>query len=325
MKSYNEISEIIGSAMANLNWDREPKGLYEPIAYVLSMGGKRIRPALTLMATNMYKDDISDAILPALGIEVFHNFTLLHDDIMDKAPIRRGRPTVHIKWNDNTAILSGDVMQIAAYQLIAHTPAIHLKKVIDLFSITAAEICDGQQYDVDFEKRGDVTADEYIEMIRLKTAVLIGAALKIGAIIGGASNEDAERLYQFGTNIGLAFQLKDDLLDVYGDEKTFGKMIGGDIVSNKKTYLMIHALSCAKGEIEKELHTWIANNNPSDIDSKIRAIQSIFSQLEVDKICEEKMTEFYTKAIANLEKLNISNNKTQELRNLAQKLMSRKD
>jgi geranylgeranyl diphosphate synthase, type II len=325
MKSFDEVCEIVSQEISKLDWDKTPNGLYAPIEYILSLGGKRLRPAMTLMACNLYTDHISQSIYSALGIEVFHNFTLLHDDIMDNADIRRGKPTVHIKWNNNTAILSGDVMQISAYQLMTETPTPHLKRSLDLFSRTAAEICEGQQYDVEFEKMSQVQADEYIEMIRLKTAVLIAAGLKIGSWIGGAGDEDADLLYDFGINIGLAFQLKDDLLDVYGDEATFGKKIGGDILCNKKTFLLINAINLAKDEDLSLLNAWLANNNPTQSAEKIEAITSLFTKLEVDKICEEKMAYFYDKAIAKLDKLSIDDNKTQELRNLAQKLMSRKD
>ena len=325
MLTFNEITEIITSEIEQLNWSKEPRGLYEPIGYVLGLGGKRIRPALTLMAANLFQDDVQPAINTALGIEVFHNFTLLHDDIMDRADVRRGRLTVHKKWNDNTAILSGDVMQIAAYQLIAKTPASCLKPVLDLFSQTAAEICEGQQYDVDFENRSEVKADEYLEMIRLKTAVLLGCALQCGAWIGGAGGEDAQNLYDFGINIGLAFQLKDDLLDVYGDEATFGKKIGGDILCNKKTYLLIHALELATGETQKELNKWLNISNENISDEKISSVTKIYNQLGVRTICEDKMLEFYTKAVAKLDKVSVSDTKKQELRNLAAKLMSRND
>ncbi|MBN2765065.1 MAG: polyprenyl synthetase family protein [Paludibacteraceae bacterium] len=324
MKTFEEITEIVSNEIDKLNWKKKPHGLYEPIAYVLSLGGKRIRPALTLMACNLYSENINAAIAPALGIEVFHNFTLLHDDIMDKAPIRRGKPTVHIKWDDNTAILSGDVMQITAYQLITKSPANILKEILDLFSITAVEICEGQQHDVDFEQRNTVTADEYIEMIRLKTAVLLGCALKIGAIVGGAGNADADALYDFGINIGLAFQLKDDLLDVYGDEANFGKKIGGDILSNKKTYLLIHALNLAEDAHKKELTQWLTTKEFKD-EEKITAVTSIFNTLGVKRICEDKMQFFYHKAIASLDKVNVDVNKKQELRKLAENLMYRND
>lgn len=325
MKTFQEISEIVSAELEQLNWNKEPQGLYEPIAYVLGMGGKRIRPALTLMACNLFSDEVQPAVNTALGLEVFHNFTLLHDDIMDRADVRRGQPTVHKKWDDNTAILSGDVMQIAAYQLIANTPLTQLKKVLDLFSTTAAEICEGQQYDVDFEKREDVKAEEYLEMIRLKTAVLLGCALQCGAWIGGAGEEDAQHLYDFGINIGLAFQLKDDLLDVYGDQATFGKKIGGDILCNKKTYMLIHALKLAKGNDAVELTKWLNTSDEKLSDDKILAVTSLFNKLGVRTICEEKMNEFYTKAVANLQKVSVFEDKKQELRKIAEKLMFRND
>ena len=253
MYTFNEVLSIVNTEIEQINWKRVPTGLYEPIEYILSLGGKRLRPAITLMSYDLYADDIMPAVKPALGLEVFHNFTLLHDDIMDRADMRRGKPTVHKKWNDNTAILSGDVMQIEAYKLIAGTPVEHLKVVLDLFSKTATEICEGQQLDMEFESRTNVTADEYIEMICLKTAVLLAAGAQIGAILGGGSDEDAANLYNFGNAIGLAFQLKDDLLDVYGNESNFGKKIGGDILCNKKTYLLIHALKKAEGNDAEEL------------------------------------------------------------------------
>jgi geranylgeranyl diphosphate synthase type II len=324
LKTFNEISSLVAIELDKLNWARQPHGLYDPIAYILSLGGKRVRPALTLMACEIFKDDISVAILPALGVEVFHNFTLLHDDIMDKALIRRSKETVHIKWDENTAILSGDVMQIEAYKLIATTPNDVLKKVLDLFSTTATEICEGQQYDMEFETRMNVDANEYIEMIRLKTAVLLGCALKIGALIGGSNDNDAQLLYDFGINIGLAFQLKDDLLDVYGDETTFGKKTGGDILCNKKTYLLITALKNAKNEDGEELLYWLDIQNGRELE-KINAVKDIYNRLGVKKICEDKMSFFYNKAVANLDDLDVSDTKKHELRKLALKLMSRND
>jgi geranylgeranyl diphosphate synthase, type II len=325
MKTFKEIAQIISSEIDQIDWNKEPRGLYEPIGYVLSLGGKRIRPTLTLMACNLFSNDVQVAVNTAIALEVFHNFTLLHDDIMDRADVRRGRPTVHKKWDDNTAILSGDVMQIASYQFIAKTPSQYLKLVLDLFSQTAAEICEGQQYDVDFENRKVVKAEEYLEMIRLKTAVLLGCALKTGAWIGGAEEEDAQLLYDFGINIGLAFQLKDDLLDVYGDEKTFGKKIGGDILCNKKTYLLIHALELAKGNDVTELQNWLLNSDENLSEEKIKAVTSVFDRLGVKTICEDKMQFFYSKAIAKLDKVAVLENKKQELRKLAEKLMFRND
>ena len=325
MKSLNEITRLIATELEQINWSKEPKGLYEPIGYVLSLGGKRIRPTLTLMACNLFSEDVQSAMNTAIGLEIFHNFTLLHDDIMDKADVRRGHLTVQKKWDDNTAILSGDVMQIASYQFMAKTPATYLKPVLDLFSQTAAEICEGQQYDVDFEKREQVKGEEYLEMIRLKTAVLLGCALKTGAWIGGAGEEDAHLLYDFGINIGLAFQLKDDLLDVYGDEATFGKKIGGDILCNKKTYLLIHALELAKGNNASEIQKWLRISDNNLANEKIKAITSLYDTLGVKTICEDKMQYFYSKAIANLKKVSVLENKKQELRNLAEKLMFRQE
>jgi geranylgeranyl diphosphate synthase type II len=325
MKSIDQLTTIIHSGIDKINWKKEPRGLYDPIDYVLSLGGKRIRPLLTLMACNLFSDNIQPALNTALGIEIFHNFTLLHDDIMDRADVRRGQLTVHKKWNDNTAILSGDVMQIASYQFIAKTPEKYLKQTLDLFSQTAAEICEGQQYDVDFEKRENVTGDEYLEMIRLKTAVLLGCSLKTGAWIGGAGEEDAKNLYDFGINIGLAFQLKDDILDVYGDESTFGKKIGGDILCNKKTYLLIQAIELAKENDASELKNWLSTSDPTSAFSKINAVTSVYNRLGVKAICEDKMQFFYNKGIENLEKVSVSENKKQELRNLAEKLMLRQE
>ncbi len=324
MKSFNEITEIVSAEIAKLNWSMQPQGLYEPIAYTLSMGGKRLRPALTLMACNLYSENLEPAIAPALGIEVFHNFTLLHDDIMDRADIRRGRPTVHKRWDDNTAILSGDVMQIAAYQLIAQTPLEYLKPVLDLFSATAREICEGQQLDVDFEAIDEVKPDDYLEMIRLKTAVLLACSLKTGALIGGANIVDANELYEFGLNMGLAFQLKDDLLDVYGDEAAFGKKIGGDILCNKKTYLLIHALKLAKGADFEDLSNCLKKSYQQP-EEKIKRVTEMYNKLKVKNICEDKMMFYFDKAVANLDKLKVETAKKHELRNLAEKLLSRID
>lgn len=324
MKTFQDIQTIISASLAQLSWERAPKGLYAPVEYTLSIGGKRIRPALTLMACNLFSDNLESAIRPALGIEIFHNFTLLHDDIMDKADIRRGKPTVHKQWNENTAILSGDVMQIVAYQLISESPTQNLPKILEVFSNTAIEVCEGQQYDMDFENRADVQPDEYIEMIRLKTAVLLGCALYIGAVIGGAEESDAHYLYEFGINMGLAFQLKDDLLDVYGDVASFGKKVGGDIVCNKKTYLLIQAKELATGEVKIKLDGWLSAPNP-DHETKIREVTLIYNQLGVKKICEDTMSVYYEKAIAFLGKVSVESYKKQELRKLAEILMFRND
>ncbi len=324
MKSFEDILKLVNQSLESLNWERQPAGLYAPIGYTLSLGGKRIRPALTLMASNLYTDELKNAIPPALGIEIFHNFTLLHDDIMDRAELRRGKPTVHVKWDDNTAILSGDVMQIAAYELVSEAPASVLKPVLDLFTRTAVEICEGQQYDMEFEAREVVSANEYIEMIRLKTAVLLGCALKTGAIIGGADEEDAQNLYAFGENIGLSFQLMDDILDVYGDEKTFGKKIGGDILCNKKTYLLIHALNKATGVVSHQLDALLKGAAQSP-EEKIEKVTEIYNTLEVRKIAEDAMDGYYHNAIAHLAKVKVSDERKHNLLQLAQQLMNRKE
>ena len=325
MYTFNEVLSIVNSEVEQINWKREPFGLYEPIEYILSLGGKRLRPAITLMACNLYSDEVMKALKPSIGLEIFHNFTLLHDDIMDRADMRRGKPTVHRVWNDNTAILSGDVMQIEAYKWIAEAPENQLKIVLDLFSKTASEICEGQQLDMEFEQRSDVTADQYIEMIRLKTAVLVAAGCRIGAIIGGSDEEDALNLYDFGNYIGLAFQLKDDLLDVYGNEASFGKKIGGDILCNKKTYLLIHTLKTAQGKDNEELMYWLGNNEKADQEDKIKAVTAIFTRLKAREICENAMQHYYDLATESLDKVKVPEARKEQLRKLAQKLMSRDD
>lgn len=317
MQTIEEYIELINKAVANIEYPKTPFGLYEPVKYQLDMGGKRVRPLLTLMACDMFGGDIDSAISPALGLEIFHNFTLLHDDVMDKAEIRRGRPTVHIAWSENTAILSGDAMQIVATQKVCDVPANVHKEVLDLYNKTALEICEGQQYDMEFESREDVTVKEYINMIRLKTAVLIGCALKMGAIIGGATPQQSDALYKFGENIGLAFQLQDDYLDVYGDAKTFGKKIGGDILNNKKTYMLISAMTLAEGETKERLLALL--DGPQD-DNKIEQVTAIYTELGIDKMAREKISEYSQKALAYLN--NIPNN--EELKEFANSLTERK-
>lgn len=322
MLSFNEILQKIENEISQLSFEYPPKSLYDPIEYILSLGGKRIRPALALMACNLYKENVDNAINPALGIEVFHNFTLLHDDLMDKADKRRNKPTVHKVWNDNTAILSGDAMLIAAYQLIGKTKPEHLKEVFDLFTATALEICGGQQYDMEFESRADVTEPEYMEMIRLKTAVLLACSLKTGAIIGGASKEDATHLYEFGINIGLAFQLQDDLLDVYGDTATFGKNIGGDIICNKKTFMLIHAFELASAGQKAILNNWISKDTfvPAE---KIEAVTTIYKELLLKDIVTAKMQKYYDKAMEHLAELNVPAEKLTILKEVTNHLMYR--
>lgn len=322
MLSFKEIQEKIEREIGQLEFDCPPKSLYEPITYILSLGGKRIRPALVLMAYNLYREDVEKAIRPAIGLEVFHNFTLLHDDLMDQADKRRNKPTVHKVWNANTAILSGDAMLIAAYQLIGETAPEHLKEVLDLFTRTALEICGGQQYDMEFESRMDVSEEEYLEMIRLKTAVLLACSLKTGAILGGVSREDAENLYRFGINIGLAFQLQDDLLDVYGDTKTFGKNIGGDILCNKKTFLLINALRRAEGEQKAQLEHWIARKD-FDAAEKIAAVTNIYNVLGLKELSEAKMQTYYAEGMKNLAALSVSEERLAVLKEVTSRLMFR--
>ena len=322
MHTFEQLLQRIEQAVADLRFDCPPQSLYDPIAYTLALGGKRIRPALTLMASDLYQADIERAIRPAIGLEVFHNFTLLHDDLMDAADVRRNQPTVHKKWNANTAILSGDAMLIVAYQLIGQTTPELLKPVLDLFTQTALEICGGQQYDMEFESRLDVTEAEYMEMIRLKTAVLLACALKMGALLGGAPEEDAERLYAFGIHIGLAFQLQDDLLDVYGDPKTFGKRIGGDILCNKKTFLLINALRLADAEQRESLMSWIERKD-FNAQEKIQAVTHIYNVLGLKSLTESRIEALYEQANANLRALTVAPERTSILKSVCDKLMHR--
>lgn len=318
-----QLQQQVEKAIANINWVQEPTGLYQPIDYVLSLGGKRIRPVLTLLACKLFSDDEKQALSTALAVEVFHNFTLLHDDVMDRADTRRGKPTVHKKWNDNTAILSGDAMLIKAYQLLQQAPADKLPILLELFSKTAIEVCEGQQYDVDFENDLAVQLPQYIEMIRLKTAVLLAAALKMGAIIGGASQQDADALYHYGINLGLAFQLRDDYLDSFGDPAVFGKKIGGDICCNKKTFLMITALQTAGEEQRKELLQWIGCTDAACQKQKIKAVLNIYQDLQIDIRCEEAIRAYFEKSVGSLKDVQLSDNKKDILIKFANDLMGR--
>lgn len=314
--------EKINDYIKNLPLDREPHGLYEPIEYVLSLGGKRIRPMLMLMAYELWKDD-SEKILPqAVALETFHNFTLLHDDVMDNADVRRGKPTVHKKWNENTAILSGDNMLVLAFKWMQQCPSDKMPAVLGTFTDTAIEIDEGQQLDIDFEERDDVRKEEYIEMIRLKTSVLLACAAKIGAIMADAPKEDAENIYKFGEAIGLSFQLQDDYLDVYGNPEVFGKAIGGDITSNKKTYMLINALNKAEGAEKKELEQWIGAKD-FDRDEKVKAVTRIYNSLGIDKMAKAKMEQYYNDAIAFLDKINVPESRKQALRDYADSMMKR--
>jgi geranylgeranyl diphosphate synthase type II len=322
MITFSEALSYIESAIKDIPYPKQPQKLYEPIAYLLSLKGKKIRPALTLLACNLFKQEIDDAVNMALAWEIFHNFTLMHDDVMDNADIRRGQPCVHKKWNENTAILSGDAMLILAYRYLAKSPVHNRKELLDLFSTTAAEICEGQEYDMQFENRLDVKEEEYLNMIRLKTAVMLGASLKSGAIIGGATEKDKNLLYDFGLNLGIAFQIQDDILDVYGDPSVFGKKIGGDILCNKKTYLLVNALN-TKDEKEKEiLLFWLqAGNNQNE--EKIAEITSLYDRLLLKEKAQEKMDDYYREAIRKLNKVSVPAEKKNILLNFAEKLMNR--
>ena len=322
MHTFQELLKEVQHAVENIAYPSTPAGLYEPIAYELSLGGKRIRPVLTLMACELFGGDYRSALDAATGLEIFHNFTLLHDDVMDKADMRRGKPTVHLKWNENTAILSGDAMQILSYMYILKSPEPTRSAVCDIYLKTALEICEGQQYDMDFESRDDVQEDEYLEMIRLKTAVLLGCALKTGAIIAGAAAADADRIYDFGVNIGLAFQLRDDYLDVYGDPQVFGKNIGGDILNNKKTYMLINAQRLAQGNDQKELAFWLGATDYRPAE-KIAAVTALYNRLSIDRLCLEKIEEYYAKAMRQLDALTADAGRTKPLRELAASLMER--
>lgn len=322
MRELQDLQQLIDKAVTNLKYPVYPAELYEPIAYILSMGGKRMRPALLLMACDLFGGDVEKALPPALAIEVFHNFTLMHDDIMDNAPLRRGKVTVHEKWNQNAAILSGDVMLIEGYKLMMQVEDRLLRVILDIFNNTAVGVCEGQQLDMDFEVRNDVKIDEYIYMIRLKTAVVLGGALKIGSILGGADMKDAELIAEFGENLGLAFQLQDDILDVYGSPEKFGKQVGGDIISNKKTYLLIKALELANADQKAELTKWIKAEQ-FDQQEKVEAVTTIYSDVQVRQHAEATMHTYADKAFEALEKINLPEKNKQYLRDFADSLMVR--
>ena len=310
----------VNEAIAGLDWSKEPQGLYAPIAYALSSGGKRLRMQLVLAGCRLVGGDEQDALPFAEAIEVFHNFTLLHDDVMDRADVRRGKPTVHIKWNDNTAILSGDQMLIEAYRLLEGVPQQHLPQLLRLFTKTATEICEGQQYDVDFEQRDDVQISDYIEMIRLKTSVLLAAALQGGAIIGGANEAQQQALYNYGIHLGLAFQIQDDLLDCFGDPETFGKAIGGDISCNKKTYLLLSARDNADEKQRAELERWLAQTEPSE--AKIEAVKLLYVATKAREAAEQAIESHTQEALDCLRALP-RNDETARLEQMALSLAKR--
>ena len=319
---FAQLLDKVNAHIEQLDYAHEPMNLYEPVKYILSLGGKRIRPAMMLMAYNMYRDDIEKILDPALALEIYHNFTLLHDDLMDHADVRRGKPTVHKRWDANTAILSGDVMLSLADIYMSRVDDACFREVMATFHKTSIEIAEGQQYDMDFETRTDVTEAEYIEMIRLKTSVLLACALKIGAILGGATKEDADHLYRLGECIGLAFQLRDDYLDVYGDPKVFGKKIGGDILCNKKTYLYINALRLADKEQRAVLDYWAAATdiNPEE---KIAAVTDIYNKVGLPEMSRAIEEHYYSLAKAELEALSVSKEQNAVLAQFMAMLMQR--
>ena len=323
MYSSEEILRQVNEALDALPYDRQPASLYEPVKYVLSLGGKRIRPVLMLLAYNLYKDRPADIMMQALALETYHNYTLLHDDLMDNADLRRGHETVHKRWDANTAILSGDSMLVLAYQRMQQCPKEHLRAVLDVFTETALEIGEGQQYDMDFETRNDVTEDEYIEMIRLKTSVLLACAVKIGAILADASDDDVMNLYKFGEQLGLAFQLQDDLLDVYGDPKVFGKAIGGDITSNKKTYMLINAVNRANPEQRRELEQWIGARD-FDRQEKVAAVTALYDQIGIRQLCEQKINFYFDECRKYLAKVSVGDERKQMLLDYTDEMMKRK-
>lgn len=323
MKTADELLTQVNAFLDALPYERTPKSLYEPIRYVLSMGGKRIRPVLMLLGYNLYKEDTDKILMNAIALETYHNYTLLHDDLMDQADLRRGHETVHKKWNANTAILSGDSMLVLAYERMAQCDSRHLADVLRLFTTTALEIGEGQQYDMEFETRDDVREEEYIEMIRLKTSVLLACALKIGAILADAPAEDADSLYKFGEQIGLAFQLQDDYLDVYGDSKVFGKKIGGDITSNKKTFMLINAFSHANEAQRQELEKWV-NAKSFDREEKIAAVTRLYNEIGIDKMAQAKIAYYFEQSKKYLDAVQVPAERKEELQKYAQRMMKRK-
>lgn len=322
MLKSEEVLSVVNEAIQSLPFNRQPTSLYEPVRYVLSIGGKRMRPVLMLLAYNLFKDNPQSILNQACALETYHNYTLLHDDLMDNADLRRGHETVHKRWNANTAILSGDSMLVLAFQQMAQCPEDKLKAVLDLFTETALEIGEGQQYDMDFEQRMDVREDEYIEMIRLKTSVLLACALKMGALLADASADDANLLYTFGEQIGLAFQLQDDFLDVYGDTKVFGKAIGGDIVSNKKTFMLINAFLRANEQQRAELHRWVEATEFVE-QEKIAAVTRLYNEIGIDTLAQERIDHYFKQGLDCLEAVKIDAERKEQLTAYVYKLMKR--
>lgn len=324
MYTLDSLSEKFDKALSGEVFDGNPSELYQPINYTLALGGKRLRPVMMLMACNMFTDDIEKAMPAAIGIELFHNFTLLHDDIMDKAPLRRGKPSVYKKWDTNTAILAGDTMFAIAYNYVADTNKEILPDVIRVFTTTAAKVCEGQQFDINYELSNEVTINEYLNMIRLKTAVLFAASLKIGAIIGGGDENDIKNIFQLGENIGMAFQLKDDMLDTYGDQEKFGKKIGGDIIINKKTYLYLKAFELARGEEREKLNYYFSGKETDD-DEKIKNVIEVFNKLNVKNYVEKEMKRYFTEALENLNAINVEPSRKSEFEIIINKIATREN
>lgn len=322
MKTADELLQLINRYLDSLPYDRKPASLYAPIKYVLSMGGKRIRPTLMLLAYNLFKDDPEKILSSACALETYHNYTLLHDDLMDNADVRRGQPTVHKKWNANLAVLSGDSMLVLAYQRMTECDS-HLAEVLRLFTETALEIGEGQQMDMEFETRNDVREEEYIEMIRLKTSVLLACAMKIGVLLADAPADDADNLYRFGEKIGLAFQLQDDYLDVYGDPAVFGKAIGGDIVSNKKTYMLINAFNRADNAQRAELERWIRATD-FDRQEKVKAVTGLYDEMGIDRLAQQKIAGYFNESKTYLDRVGVSDERKSELMRYAQRMMKRR-
>jgi geranylgeranyl diphosphate synthase, type II len=314
--------EVLEQSLHRRKIPSDPKRLYEPVQYILSLGGKRLRPVLTLLTCDFFSEDYKKAIDAALAVELFHNFSLIHDDIMDAAPLRRGKETVHAKWDLNTGILSGDAMLILAYQYFENYEPKLFLELAKLFSKTALEVCEGQQYDIDFETRNDVTISEYLKMIEYKTAVLVGAAMKMGAIVAGASNESKEAIYDFGRNLGIAFQLQDDYLDAYGNPDTFGKQVGGDIIANKKTFLYLTAMEGSSSSESSEL-VQLFNMTPKDPSEKVKRVKSIFESSGAVLATEQKIAYYTEKASLDLEQVQMTEVRKEKLREFGRWLMAR--
>lgn len=322
MKLLTPYLTAVEEHLKQLSLPDHPANLYEPIRYFLTIGGKRMRPVLVLMGHQVYDPNFKNAVNTAMAVELFHNFTLIHDDIMDEAPLRRGKETVHKKWNENIGILSGDVLLVYAYQHLIQTKSKYLKDMIELFNKTAIEVCEGQQMDMDFESRKDVSIEEYLEMIRLKTAVLVGCSLELGALAAGVNPQEAKKLYDFGQNLGVSFQLKDDFLDVYADQNKFGKQVGGDILSNKKTYLLLKAIELSESNTQQGLKKALLLDNPKE---KIEAVTTIYNELEIPKTTENKINEYFDKAINCLNSVDVEDEKKAHLYELAVYLLHREN